>query len=552
VKLVSVAEMQEIERAADASGLSYAQMMENAGRGLAEVIQAVFSDQTAHRVLGLVGSGNNGGDTLVALAHLAQQGWQASAYLVRPRPENDLLVQRVLDAGGEAAAAEQDEDYQELKRMVAENDLLIEGVLGTGIRLPLKPEVALPLQAVQEALDDLLEQGRAAPFIVAVDCPSGIDLDSGEAADEVLPADLTVTMAAVKQGLLRFPAYELVGELQVVGIGPVEELEEWKRVGRFVLEEGWVLGALPERPLDAHKGTFGTVLAAAGSINYTGAALLAGEAAYRIGAGLVTLAVPGPVQLALAGHLPEATWVLMPNDMGVISREAAAVLRKNLERVTCLLTGPGVGVEDTTRDFLANLLGAGKSRHKSAIGFHGGGRQKDEKEEKPFELPPLVIDADGLKLLARIEGWAERLPDLTILTPHPGEMAVLTGLSKDEIQDDRIGTAERFAQAWGHVVVLKGAFTVIASPDGRMAVVPVATPALARAGTGDVLAGLIAGLRAQGVAPFDAAAAGAWIHAQAGLAARDSAGGSASVLAGDVLRAVPEVLASLGVLQIGK
>jgi len=158
-------------------------------------------------------------------------------------------------------------------------------------------------------------------------------------------------------------------------------------------------------------------------------------------------------------------------------------------------------------------------------------------------LPPLVVDADGLKLLSRLKDWPARLPAPAVLTPHPGEMAILTGLEKEELMSDRLETAEHYARKWGHVVVLKGAFTIIASPDGRTAVIPVATPALARAGTGDVLAGLIVGLRAQGLEAFEAAVAGAWIHAQAGLQAEKDLGSSASVLAGDVLRAVTSQMA---------
>jgi NAD(P)H-hydrate epimerase len=163
-----------------------------------------------------------------------------------------------------------------------------------------------------------------------------------------------------------------------------------------------------------------------------------------------------------------------------------------------------------------------------------------------------VIDADGLKLLSRLKDWPMRLPALTILTPHPGEMAVLTGLEKEELMTDRLATAEHFAHKWGHVVVFKGAFTVVASPDGRASVIPVATPALARAGTGDVLAGLIVGLRAQGMPAFEAAAAGAMIHAQAGLHAAHTLGSTASVLASDVLRSVPAQMAALGTVQSGR
>jgi NAD(P)H-hydrate epimerase len=181
----------------------------------------------------------------------------------------------------------------------------------------------------------------------------------------------------------------------------------------------------------------------------------------------------------------------------------------------------------------------------SRIGFvHEEGEGK-QKQEVSSELPPLVFDADGLKLLAKINEWHKLLPSPAILTPHPGEMAILTGSSKEEIQRDREANAVRFAKEWGHVVVLKGAFTVVASPDGGRAIIPVASSALARAGTGDVLAGLIVGLRAQGVEAFEAAVAGAWIHAQAGLYAADYLGTVASVLAGDVLNAVSDVLSDI-------
>jgi NAD(P)H-hydrate epimerase len=306
-----------------------------------------------------------------------------------------------------------------------------------------------------------------------------------------------------------------------------------------------VASLLPDRPADAHKGTFGTALIAAGSVNFTGAALLAGQAAYRAGAGLVTLAVPSVLHAVLAGQLPEATWLLLPHEVGVISANAAEVLAKDFEHATALLIGPGLGLEDTTRDFIERLLTGktGPKRSAGQMGFMPG--QGPKADEKNATLPPLVFDADGLKLLARLPEWPKLLPAGAILTPHPGEMAILTGISKEEIQTDRLATARKYAQSWGHIVVLKGAFTVVAAPDGRVTVIPVASSALARAGTGDVLAGLIVGLRAQGVEAFEAAVAGAWIHAQAGLYAADDLGTTASVLAGDVLGSIPDVISDI-------
>jgi NAD(P)H-hydrate epimerase len=541
MKYVSVAEMIAIEKEANAGGLTYEIMMENAGRGLVEAILEEYGYLEERSVFGLVGSGNNGGDTLVALTYLIEAGWKASAYIVRPRPPDDPLVERLRTAGAAIFNLEDDPELEKLHTQLGEHHLFLDGVLGTGIRLPLKPELAQVLDNVRSAIETL----ESPPVVVAVDCPSGVDCDSGEAASECIPARLTVTMAAIKRGLLKFPAFKMVGDLRLVSIGlpdDGEALEAWRQVTSFVVDSNWVRRALPERPLDAHKGTFGTALVIAGSLNYTGAVLLAGEAAYRAGAGLVTLATPAPLHAALAGQLSEATWLLLPHDMGVIAESAAGVVRANLERVTAVLIGPGFGLEETSANFLSTLLTSGAPAGRR-IGFVRAGSSGAESDAA--DLPPLVIDADGLKLLARIPDWFERLPAPAVLTPHPGEMGVLTGLSTNEIQGDRLSVAKRFSQEWGHVVVLKGAFTVIAAPDGRAAIIPVATPALARAGTGDVLAGLIVGLRAQGVEAFPAAAAGAWIHAQAGLLAAESLGNSASVLAGDVLGAAIGILGDL-------
>jgi ADP-dependent NAD(P)H-hydrate dehydratase / NAD(P)H-hydrate epimerase len=519
MKLVTVSQMQSIEKEADNNGLTYDQMMENAGQGLADIILDLYGKDTGLEASGLVGPGNNGGDTLVALSALAAEGWKTRAYLVKRKKDN--LVKRFLEAGGEVLSKEN--PFEQLAQAIETADVL---------------EV---LSEVNDIVDGLEES----PLVIAVDCPSGVDSDTGEVADETIPADLTVTMAAVKQGLLRLPAFEYVGDLKVVDIGLSNDLSSVGDLKTEVADEESIAALLPERPLDSHKGTFGTALIAAGSVNYTGAAALAGEAAYRVGAGLVTMAVPAPVHAVLAGRFPEATWVLLPHELGVISANASEVFAKSLERVTAVLVGPGFGMEDTTREFIENLLkGKVSSKRVTArIGFvHQEGEKKDESNS---QLPPMVVDADGLKLLARIADWHKLLPAPAILTPHPGEMSVLTGLSKDEIQENRQGTASRYAEEWGHVVVLKGAFTVVASPDGRVTVIPVASPALARAGSGDVLAGLIVGLRAQGLDAYEAAVAGAWIHARAGLYAADNLGTTISVLAGDILDSVSDVLSDL-------
>ena len=543
MKLVTVPQMHLIEKEADGSGLTYEKMMENAGYNLSrEVLRLVYArnDEEEIQVLGLVGPGNNGGDTLVALARLAEKGWIARAYIIQRKLTGDALVKRLEEADGEIYQAEKDENYQQLQAFLESADVVLDGVLGTGFKLPLRNEIGSTLAAVQRFVSEM----DWPPTMIAVDCPSGVDCDSGQAAPQTISADATVTMAAVKQGLLKLPAYDLIGELRVVEIGRLDDLKSWQEIVDEVADEKLVSSILPRRPTDAHKGTFGTALIAAGSINYTGAAMLAGKAAYRSGAGLVTLAIPANLHGSLAGHFPEATWVLLPHEMGVIASGAADVLMKNIERATALLVGPGLGMEDTTRDFIINLLnGITEKPAHGRMGFVQGSRGKAD--QKPVSLPPMVFDADGLKLLAKLPEWTKLLPAMSILTPHPGEMSVLTGLAIDEIQKDRLAMARKFSREWGYVVVLKGAFTIVASPDGCTTTIPVANPALARAGTGDVLAGLITGLRAQGVDAYDAARAGAWIHAQAGLSAAEFQGSSNAVMAGDVLEAIPDVFADL-------
>jgi ADP-dependent NAD(P)H-hydrate dehydratase / NAD(P)H-hydrate epimerase len=540
-KYVSVAEMVAIEKEADASGLTYELMMENAGSGLADVIAREYFGIADRGILGLVGSGNNGGDTLVALALLAREGWRATAYLIRQRPQDDPLVERLQQVGGNIYSISNDQDFQVLVSQIKSNSVVMDGVLGTGTRLPLKQDLATALAFIRDAVKEI-----GGGHVVAVDCPSGVDCDTGEAPSETIPAELTVTMAAIKQGLLHFPAYQLAGKIEVVGIGLGENKsypETWEDIQRIVPDSSMIQNILPRRPLDAHKGTFGTALIVAGSVNYTGAAWLAGRAAYKIGAGLVTMAIPHPLHAILAGQFPEATWLLLPDEMGVIASDAGSVLREGFVQATALLVGPGLGVEETTKHFIENLFSSALPGKKSGMGLVPP--KKIGGSSEPTGLPPLVLDADGLKLAAQMPDWPRRLPALTILTPHPGEMSILTGLTVSEIQRSRVAVAEQYAKEWGHVVVLKGAFTVIASPGGDTAVIPIATAALARAGTGDVLAGLIVGLRAQGMEAYPAAVAGAWIHAKTGLRASERLGSTMSVLAGDVLNSVESVISDL-------
>jgi NAD(P)H-hydrate epimerase len=536
-KVVSVEEMKAIEKAADASGLTYDKMMENAGRAVADAVLERIGTPAGKRVAILVGSGNNGGDGLVVGHHLAQAGAQVSAYLAGARPEVDPHLAKLRTHGSLVANAGDDQRHRVLRNLMATADVVVDAILGTGFRLPLREEIHDVLALAKKTV----EERRKPPLVVAVDCPSGMDCDTGQLAAETLPADLTVTLAAAKIGHFRFPGASAVGELVVADIGIPERQKELAAVQTEVADPRALRLWLPPRPPDAHKGTFGRSLIVAGSVNFPGAAGLAGMAAYRVGAGLVTLAVPSPIQGLIAGQIPEATWVLLPHELGVISEAAVEILRDELGSSQAILLGPGFGQDPATAAFVARLLGSGEGGSRSRIGFVRG----EERKEESAALPPCVVDADGLKLLTRVDGWPSRLPRPAVLTPHPGEMSVLTGMGRDEIQADRVAVARRWAAEWGHVVVLKGAYTVIASPEGMSTIIPIASSALARAGTGDVLAGAIVGLMGQGVAAYGAAILGAYLHGRAGLIAAEAHGTPASVLAGEVADALPEALAEL-------
>jgi NAD(P)H-hydrate epimerase len=428
------------------------------------------------------------------------------------------------------------EEKRNLGRSIISADLFVDALLGTGFSLPLRGSAKDALEAVHHQLEKM----ENPPFVVAVDCPSGLDCDSGDVAEACIPADLTVTLAAVEPGLIRFPGSNFTGEIVVGDIGLPDKQKLMRKIKLEFATANEIRKLLPERPGDGHKGTFGTILVVGGSINYPGAVGLCGMGAYRVGAGLVTLAVPSPIQGHLVPLIPEATWIVLPHELGAINEGAADILHREMARITCLVIGPGMGMEKTTGMFMDKFLSANAEGPRERIGFITEAK-KDGGETVSY-LPPFVIDADGLKLLNDIDAWSSRIPEKSILTPHPGEMAVLTDESISEIQDDRIASALKWAKVWGHIVVLKGAHTVVASPDGRATVMPFASSALAHAGTGDVLAGAISGFRAQGIEPYEAAVLGAFIHGNAGLLAADFIGAEEGVLASEVADAIPMAL----------
>lgn len=610
MKIVSVAEIVRIEQASDAAGHSYGAMMELAGRAVAAAtVRHMHPWDREGGVLVLVGPGNNGGDGLVAARYLHQ--WQpqrpVSIYCWKRKPEGDDNYDAARRLRLPMVHAEDDPDFEQLQELALGADVIIDALLGTGVSRPIDSALAGLLAAVRAAMaqrqqeeaqaEEEAAQGEPAsshsaalavrpaadfdflrlpafgpaslPQIVAVDCPSGLNCDTGVLDPASLRADLTVTFANPKMGHFLADGPTAGGRLEVADIGVDPDLAGDVAV-RLATPE-FVRALLPARPVDGHKGAFGKALVVAGSVNYTGAAALAGAAAYRAGAGLVTLGVIPSIHPILAAASLETTWLLLPEDLGVIDPEAVKPLAEKAGDYDALLVGPGLTQEKEAVQFVQRLLGIGE-RRRASVGFvaspttaavpsdssvarpanagPSAGFLAHSQPHAPAADPdalrrlPWVIDADALNALAHSEYWHQHLPAHAILTPHPGEMARLCGCSTREVQADRIGIARAKAAAWNAVVVLKGAYTVVAAADGRAVVLPFANPALATAGSGDVLAGAIAGALAQGLAPFEAAVVGGYLHGLAGELARQDLG-DAGVLAGDLLIRLPIALRQL-------
>jgi NAD(P)H-hydrate epimerase len=543
MKIVTAAEMKAIEQAADAGGLSYAAMMEHAGRAVAEEALRVLdgaASAAGKRVLILVGPGNNGGDGLVAARHLHDAGVSVSLYVWKRKADGDANFDQPQQRRIPTVFAAADAGFEALRAFLEEADLVVDALLGTGVTRPIEGTLKDLLDAVRDGLTR-----RPAP-VLAVDLPSGLNPDTGAADPATLPADVTVTFAYPKRGFYQFPGAGLAGRLVVADIGVPPALAT-DVPGELMTAES-VRALLPARLADAHKTTFGRALVVAGSVNYPGAACLAAVAAARVGAGLVTLAAPRSLYPVVAAAAHAITHLPLPEDLGAITPTALKVLGEWLPRYRALLVGPGLGSDPETYEFVQRLLGVfdvrGNRRH---IGFLP--EETPDGEHLEPALPPTVVDASGLNALAEVSDWPARLNKelKLVLTPHAGEMARLIGHDAEDvavIESDRIETARRYAVEWGQVVVLKGAYTVVAGPDGRIAVSPFANPALATAGTGDVLAGAIVGLLAQGLAPFDAAVCGVFLHAQAGELVRAEIG-DAGGIADDLLLRLPTAIHDL-------
>ena len=506
MKLVTAEEMRDLEARAFASGTTQPQLMETAGHAVAVAVRDRLGSVRAARILVLVGPGNNGGDGLVAARHLHDFAAEVLVYLLAPRSEDDANLQAVRQRGIEVFDAAVDGSLDEA---LGRTDAVIDAVLGIGHQRPLEGVIA-------NVFDKL--KARHAPLF-AVDVPTGVDADSGTADRHAAGADVTFALGFSKIGLHLLPGSALAGQVEVLDIGL--DAEMGADIKTQLLTPEWARAALPERPAESNKGTFGRVLVVAGSTSYTGAATLTSLGALRGGAGLVTLASIPAVRAAVASQLPEPTYLPLPEGEGAIDGSAGDAIARALEGYAALIIGPGLSMAPGAQAVVRGVLTAPAA---SSL--------------------PAVIDADGLNALSRLQGWQEELKGRAVLTPHPGELARLMGTTTADVQRERLAAARRCAAEWRQTVVLKGAHTIVARPDGEALISPFANALLATAGTGDVLAGAIGGLLAQGLEPFEAAALGVYLHGAAGELYADDYGPS-GLLASELGAGIARVAARL-------
>ena len=514
VKVVTAAQMRAAEESAARLGVPSSTLMDNAGRAVATAVMAHTAGRHG-QVLVLVGPGNNGGDGLVAARYLKAWGVPVACYLWHRSVENDSVLALAVEKGVPLFAASDDPSFVLLRSKARRAMVILDSLLGTGLSRPLVREL--------KALLAVVSAERDRRFVVAVDLPSGLNGDTGEADEATLPADLTLTLGHVKAGLVVAPGARYAGRIEVARIGlPVDTVVDGLAT---MMDDATIARLLPVRPPYSHKGTYGKALVVAGSPNYVGASALASQAAYRSGAGLVTLGAARGLLPILASKLTETTFLPLPEDAeGAVGEGALAPLLAGLGGYDALLVGPGLGRRPGTAALVQALV--------KRAGFPARARRADPAADR------------RRRRLERAGGQWRVVAGLgqgTAITPHAGEMARLLGGSIADVEAHRLEVAAKAARDWGIVVILKGAYTVVAPPDGEPAVSPVATPSLATAGSGDVLAGTLAGLSAQGLTAWDAARAAVYVHGRAGeLIAKRV--GEIGAVAGDLLPVLPEVL----------
>ena len=525
MKALTAAEMRELDRlTTERFGVPGDRLMESAGKSVAEVFLEKYKERNAKspgRVCVLCGKGNNGGDGFVVARNLRGRVGLITLFLfgepAELRGDAAANFQRWRELGEPVVVVRDDHDWEMVWGSVAASEVIIDALLGTGLRGGATSLLAQVIENVNRFSQDAKAAWPA--WIVAVDTPSGLPSDGESAEGPVLRTHLTVTFTAPKIGQLVSADAGACGALVVREIGTPAALVEEVGKGKLRWAGPEEFSELPlQRSAEAHKGSYGHVLLVAGSIGKTGAAVLCGQAALRGGAGLVTVATSEPALPTVAEAQAEYMTEALPATVsGTIASEAVRLggFATLLHGMTVLGIGPGLGTHPETQEFVRSVVA-----HADL---------------------PMVVDADGLNAFSgQAETLAIRKSPHLVLTPHPGEMARLCGLTTPQVQADRIKYAVEFAGKWNAVVLLKGFHTVIAAPNGDVFVNTTGSAGLAKGGSGDVLTGLLTALIAQfGAADlYRVVALGAYLHGRAAeLLAADT--DESGILAGEVARAIP-------------
>jgi len=505
--------MRSIEDRSETLGVSKDTLMENAGFAIASHVVSKLGPVKGVNILTLIGVGGNGCDGYIVSRHLAEQGAIVTALkLIETKKPN--LKERLAKESGVACAGRAFTSNEELlKWLVHDAEIVIDGLFGIGINRKIEGELSDCLETIKKNV------AKNVP-VVSIDLPSGVDGDTGAVDSAAIKADFTAALGFLKIGHVVQPGASFCGKTSVMDVGIPPCLEEEITLDKITEEMASTM--LPERPDLSHKGMFGKLLVVGGSENFFGAPALASAAAARSGTGLVTVACQQHVASTVLATFPEGTFLnLVENSEGKLDGWRSAIeVSHILGSYSAMLVGCGLGMTREKYKLVQNLLFS----------------------EVP--VPPIVVDADGLNLIAKFYKWWERMSDTVILTPHIGEMSRLTGLSISEIKSDALQIARFYSNKWRKIIVLKDAHTVVASPNGDASINDVANPVLASAGTGDVLAGIISGLVAQRVPLMSAATLGVFVHSQTANNISKRVG-SSGLLASDLLSEIPVVMKKL-------
>jgi ADP-dependent NAD(P)H-hydrate dehydratase / NAD(P)H-hydrate epimerase len=517
MKILTAAETREVDRlTTERLGVPSLTLMENAGKSVAAFIKQRYSKLGRRRIVILCGKGNNGGDGFVVARHLLEIGARATVFLLAEAAEvrGDAAVnlKRWQDAARELRIVRDGNGWQGAKAAVGAADIIVDALLGTGIRGPVEG-------LLREAIEDV-NRRRPEAAVVAVDIPSGLSADTGETHGAAVVANYTVTFTAPKIGFFLGSAAQKVGQLIVRDIGsPLELVEEiGKGHLRWLEPRELTQFAIPRNP-EGHKGDYGHALIVAGSVGKGGAAVLASWAALRVGAGLVTVATPEPVLPLVASHTPEVMTEPLPaTETGSISLRSLEYDRFEnlLKGKRALAIGPGLSIHGETVQFVRTVV----------------------KKKPPL---PIILDADGLNAFSGLAQELKGSKQMLALTPHPGEMARLLGTTTDDVQSRRLEVAQKAAADWDAYIILKGHQTIVAAPNRQAWINSTGNPGMGTGGTGDVLTGMLAGLTAQygTKAWWWTLGFGVYLHGLAGdLASADV--GQAPLMASDLIRAIPD------------